>query len=534
MKRSLMKKFVMTTVIFSMLGSLHPMAYGEEFHYNNKPYIARQKPRYQQAARPRPAPVVRAQIGNGGYYTPSLPPNNASYAPAPNTTTTPAYTPAAGSYTQPAATNTANNNYQSAPTSSAYGNQVSPDWIPGTGPPPLTGDPAGQGNYMPNWGGPGGANPLAPMGSPMSPLFNPGPRPTDLIVMAPETQTGRLMFGVGVNSEAGLVGSIVLDEQNFDWLRFPRSFADIRDATAWRGAGQRFRLEAIPGTEVQRYMVTFQEPYLFGSRVSLMTTGNYYTRIYRDWSEDRVGGSFRLGYHLTHALTGSIGFRGERIDLYNIPTLSPQELTDAAGRNSLYGFSARLAHNTRDSSFMPTEGHLIELGVEQVIGTYKYPKIDLDIRQYFMLRERPDGSGRHVLSLNARAGWSGDDTPIYDHYFAGGFSTIRGFDYRGASPYDAATGVFVGGQFQMLASAEYLFPITADDMLRGVVFCDTGTVQRTIDDWTDKYRVAPGFGLRITVPAMGPAPIALDFAFPVVKEDSDWVETFSFWVGMTR
>ena len=36
-----------------------------------------------------------------------------------------------------------------------------------------------------------------------------------------ETQTGRLMFGVGVNSDAGLVGNITLDEQNFDWTKVP-------------------------------------------------------------------------------------------------------------------------------------------------------------------------------------------------------------------------------------------------------------------------------------------------------------------------
>ncbi len=37
-----------------------------------------------------------------------------------------------------------------------------------------------------------------------------------------ESQTGRVMLGVGVNSEAGLVSPIILDEQNFDWWRFPR------------------------------------------------------------------------------------------------------------------------------------------------------------------------------------------------------------------------------------------------------------------------------------------------------------------------
>ena len=86
----------------------------------------------------------------------------------------------------------------------------------------------------------------------------------------------------------------------------------------------------------------------------------------------------------------------------------------------------------------------------------------------------------------------------------------------------------------MLASAEYMFPITADDMLRMVVFCDTGTVEPRIDHWTDKYRVSAGVGLRITVPAMGPAPIALDFAFPVSKEPGDEQEVFSFFIGLLR
>ena len=93
-------------------------------------------------------------------------------------------------------------------------------------------------------------------------------RPLPLDVIAQETQTGRLMFGVGINSDAGLVGSIVIDEQNFDWTRYPRSWEEIRNATAWRGAGQRLRIEAIPGSQVQRYMVNFQEPYLFDTAIS--------------------------------------------------------------------------------------------------------------------------------------------------------------------------------------------------------------------------------------------------------------------------
>ena len=347
-----------------------------------------------------------------------------------------------------------------------------------------------------------------------------------------ETETGRFMFSAGVNSDAGLIGSIVVDEQNFDIWRWPRGWDDVRNGTAFRGRGQRFRLEAMPGSEVQRYMVTFQEPYLLDSQISLGLNGFYYTRFYTEWDEQRIGGRTSLGYQLAHDLSASASFRFERVTISDPIAGAPSELLDVVGDNDLYGFGAQLTHDTRDSTFLATEGHLLTLKFEQVVGTYNYPRAEIDLRKYFMLHERPDGSGRHVLSTKGTVAYSGDDTPIYEHYFNGGFSTIRGFDFRGASP--RANGIPVGGEFNLLASTEYMFPLTASDSIRGVVFCDTGAAQPSIDNWTDKYRVAPGFGLRITIPAMGPAPIALDFAFPVVQEDSDEEEMFSFFIGFLR
>ena len=78
--------------------------------------------------------------------------------------------------------------------------------------------------------------------------------------------------------------------RTFDITRLPTSWDDIRNGTAFRGAGQRFRLEAAPGTELQRYTATFQEPYLFDTRVGLSTSASYFTRYFYDWAEGRVGG----------------------------------------------------------------------------------------------------------------------------------------------------------------------------------------------------------------------------------------------------
>ena len=137
-----------------------------------------------------------------------------------------------------------------------------------------------------------------------------------------------------------------------------------------------------------------------------------------------------------------------------------------------------------------------------------------------------------MLGFSSRVGFTGDDTPLYENFFAGGHSTLRGFEYRGASP--KVMGVTVGGEFLLLGSVEYLFPITADDMLKGVLFTDFGTVEEDIDINAEDFRLALGAGIRIFIPAMGPAPIALDFAVPVAQEDTDDEELFSFFIGIGR
>jgi outer membrane protein insertion porin family len=370
-----------------------------------------------------------------------------------------------------------------------------------------------------------------------APQVFPGNEPYVVVdVDAEETQTGRLMIGAGVNSNAGLVGNIVIDEQNFDILRLPRSWDEIKNGTAFRGAGQRFRIEAAPGTQLQRYMATFQEPYLFDTRIGLSLSASYYTRYFYDWAEARTGGRVGLGYQFQFApnLSVNTGFRGESVDVFNPRILAP-DIKSMLGTNAVYGFSGGIIHDTRDSPFLPTQGHLATFEFEQVVGTYVYPRGTLEGRQYFLLNERPDGSGRHVLSLGSVLGITGSNTPAYDNFFAGGYNTIRGFTFRGASPRQAGPNgqlAVVGGPFEWLNTIEYMFPITADDTLRGVVFTDVGTVESSVA--INNMRVAPGFGLRITLPAMGPAPIALDFAVPVAYAPYDSKQLFSFFVGLAR
>lgn len=349
----------------------------------------------------------------------------------------------------------------------------------------------------------------------------------DILVQVQETPTGSLIFGVGVNSDAGLTGSVVLNERNFDITRWPTSFEDLLSGHAFRGAGQEFRLEAVPGTQLQRYTASWREPYLFDSQYSLGISAYYWDRIYNEYTESRLGAravvSRRLNQFWSVSLTGRI----EDVGIHNVLPDEPPDIQAAEGQHFLSSIRVGVTRDSRDSYLRATEGSVIDMAFEQFMGSYNFPQLNFEFNKYWTVYERPDNSGRHVLAFHSQLGWTSSNTPVFERFYAGGFRSMRGFEFRGVGP--NVNGFEVGGDFLFLNSLEYQIPILANDNLYAVFFCDTGTVERQVE--IRDYRVALGAGLRVVVPMMGPLPIALDIGFPVVRAPSDHEQVFSFWVG---
>lgn len=423
----------------------------------------------------------------------------------------------------------------------------------------------GNGLNSPNIGDPNQLNPIVqpferggnasvPFGNNPNAYF-PSQDYADLDVTVTQTNTGRINIGGAFNSDNGIVGQFIIDEKDFDITRFPRNFQDILDGNAFRGGGQAFRLEVVPGQDLQRYLVSFTEPYFLGTDYSFSASGYLFDRRYFDWDENRLGGRLSLGRRLTPDLSLSAGLRLERVRVDNAreairvnandPNVSTSpQLNEVLGdKQSLFLANIGLIRDTRDHPYLATKGTYLSGTVSQAFGDFDYSRIDLEYRRYRLIYERPDRSGRHTLSYGTKLGYTGSGTPVYEHYFAGGFSTIRGFDFRGVGPKEGATfnpngsiadeGARIGGEFQWLNTLEYTFPLTADDMVKGVVFCDFGTVATDVS--LDEFRVVPGFGFRVNMPALGiGAPLAFDFGFPVSSEATDDERTFSFYLGVLR
>jgi outer membrane protein insertion porin family len=352
----------------------------------------------------------------------------------------------------------------------------------------------------------------------------------DYDVNVSETQTGRLMFGVGVNSNAGLIGNFVLSESNFDLFRPPTSMADLTNGTAWRGGGQNFRIEATPGTQLSRYLVNWSDPYFLEQNVSLGVSGFFYYRYFPNWTEQRTGGRVTVGRQFTPTTSSSVAFRVEDVFVSNPSIPTPQPIASVLGPNLLTTVSANIVHDTRDSAFIAGKGHYLSLSYEQGYGTFVYPRVDLDARQFFTLKERPDGGNRHIVSTLGQVGWMGSEAPFFEKHFAGGFHSFRGFAFYGVTP--VQLGSRVGGQFQALGTLEYMVPVTADDSIQLVAFSDMGTVQNDVS--LSEFRLSVGGGVRLTIPAMGPTPIALDLGFPIMRQSFETKQIFAFYVGLQK
>ncbi|WZO96607.1 BamA/TamA family outer membrane protein [Isosphaeraceae bacterium EP7] len=349
----------------------------------------------------------------------------------------------------------------------------------------------------------------------------------DIVTQVDEAPTGRLLFGVGATSYGGLSGNLILHERNFDIFNAPRSFGDLTSGRAFRGAGQEFRVELSPGTQINRFVVSFRDPYLFDQPLGFGSSGYIFQRIYKDWTEGRAGGRFSLGYQFSPQAYADMAFRIEDVNLYGYKSPAPADLLAAAGHTTLATLRPSLRIDNRNNPFLPTKGQYLELAYEQLWGTFTAPKFTAEGRQHWQTGSRPDGSGKRTLTARGFFGITGRDTPIYERFFAGDFRSMRGFAYRGVGPHQL--GVNVGGVMTAVGSLEYQFPWTASDTLQQVIFCDFGTVEA--DYSFTNFRAAVGTGIRVSIPALGPLPLAFDLAFPVAKDPGDQTKYFTFFIG---
>ena len=374
----------------------------------------------------------------------------------------------------------------------------------------------------------------------MTPVGNePGSR--DLLVQVEEGKTAEFLIGVGVSSDSGLLGNISFTQRNFDHAAWPSSWEDIAKGTAWKGAGETFRISAEPGTELMRFTTEWFNPSLWDGPYSGGLKGYLFERGRETYDEGRIGALGSVGRRFPNRWYGELSPKIEGVDISSLDHDAPPEVVDDEGNSMLASLKGTLVRDRTDSRWLPSTGDRIRVSYEQTGGSFDFGRA---IGEYQIFRTMyVDALDRkHILAGRAMLGQIFGDAPVFEEFYGGGSSSIRGFKYRGISPrsegfdpvapstHRVGAGEPIGGDFMFFLGSEYSFPLIGEQ-LRGVFFVDSGTVEP--DFSLSDYRVSTGFGIRWIVPLLGPVPLSLDFGFPVLKQPQDDTQIFSFSFGWT-
>lgn len=357
------------------------------------------------------------------------------------------------------------------------------------------------------------------------------PNQKDAQVSITEGQTGSVMLGAGVASDSGVIGQFVYEQRNFDISDYPKSFREFITGRAFRGAGQSLRISLQPGTVVSQYSVSFTEPYLKNKPVSLNVAVSSYERWRESYNENRAKGYVGFEKRYKNRWRKSIGFRAENVDVGDIEFDAPKEIRDVKGGNALVGVRLGTGRDITDDKFNPGAGYSFNASYEQVGGDYTFGVLRGTYRWYKTLYEDL-AERKTILSTKLHAATVIGDAPPFEKFYAGGQGSIRGFDYWGVSTRGLQTNVTnperkdpIGSDWIFLANTELTVPLVSESFAI-LFFVDSGAID------SGNYRVAVGTGIQILLPQwFGPVPMRFELAAPVMKEEGDETQVFSFSVG---
>jgi len=355
-------------------------------------------------------------------------------------------------------------------------------------------------------------------------------RPTfkDLVVQVQEAKTGSFSFGGGYSTVEQLVGFVDIQQRNFDITNWP----------SFTGGGQNLELRTELGSVTSNSTLSFTEPWLFDYPVSggfdaYMTEHDKDSSIGYSYTEKRIGGDLRLGKEFSEYLSGGLTFRREDVKIGDLDDNVSADLKAEEGKNTSTTFGGFLQQDYRDSIINPTKGWYVkeasDIGIKTLGGEEQFYRFRLYSGYYVPL---PNESVLEVMVRPGIVDSYGDTSkvPIFERYFAGGASTIRGYDERKVGPRDSVTDDPIGGNSLFVANVEYTIPLM--EFIKLATFFDAGNVwPRVSDFFSTKLYSGVGFGLRIKTPI---APMKLDYGIPLDKPPGEDNREGKFYFSVGR
>jgi outer membrane protein insertion porin family len=338
----------------------------------------------------------------------------------------------------------------------------------------------------------------------------------NLDVKVEEAPTGAITFGVGYSTIESVVGSASISDRNLF------------------GLGYAGALKFSLGFETQSARLSLTDPYFLGYPYAA-GIDLYHERveIFTTYSYKITGGDIRIGRELTDKIRIDAMYKLENVDVYNVASDASIFVLDQQGKRTTSAIALTPSMDTRDDFYNPRRGGRHSILIQNaggILGGDNYfVKILGQTSWFFPLPLRT------TLNLRGQAGiitpYSGRSLPIYEKFFVGGISTIRGFEYGMAGPVDRTTGDPLGATKMVAFNVEWIFPLSREIGLQGALFFDIGKAWGTEGIQNVRTRgiaFGAGPGIRWFSPF---GPIHIDLGFNLNRKQGEKGQVIEFTGG---
>ena len=361
----------------------------------------------------------------------------------------------------------------------------------------------------------------------------------DLKVKVTERNTGSIMFGAGLSSSEGLVGSFNVTQANF------------------LGTGDRVSAQVNTGSVNKTYSLSVTKPFYTPEGISLgydvyrrdVNTSSLNVVTYNTSS---YGAGIRFGVPLSEKNAISYGLTLDNTEVSALSVDSPvryqqycQKVSGSSSGCTMNSLTASLGWSidSRDDILFPKKGEL-----RRVSGEIATPGLDLQIYK-LSLQETwyKDVTKDLTVMLNGQFGYAnsygGKEFPFYKNFYVGGVNTVRGYAQGSIGPVclvgDTSCGsntstsnMFMGGNKQIVMNAELFMPvpfIKNNNQFRLSAFIDAGNVYSMDQSVTlGDLRYSAGMGVLWVSPF---GPLKLVYAKPFNNQSTDKTESIQFQMG---
>lgn len=346
----------------------------------------------------------------------------------------------------------------------------------------------------------------------------------DIIVELQEKPTGSFSIGAGYSSVDSLMVMGEINQQNF------------------LGRGQNLSLQANLGGYSTRFNLGFTEPHLNDTNLAFGIDLYSWENEYDDYTKDATGFAIRLAHPLWEdwRVFGSYGY--DDSDLTDISPYASWAIRESMDINITSFISLGLSRDTRNRIYDTSSGSVNAISVKfaggWLGGDSAFTKIEGSTSWYFPFRWDT------TFHIKLAAGYvkenSSGKLPVYEKFYLGGLSSMRGFEAGDISPEVTRSDGYdekIGGTQMWYSNFEYIFPLFKEAGLKGVVFFDIGDVsdagnitlgsgEELEDD--PNLRKSLGLGFRWLSP-MGP--LRLEWGYNIDPEDDEDQSLWDFSIG---